>query len=494
MFAHNGGIMILRKLASFVLLILSLNTFAGGGGSDVGSGGDLVKCVPSAANNLFGLYSLDFLIFANQTSVKPTPVQSWQESIFNIRRAMADKTPELLVFFDEYIGDILNADQSRRHVWEPTDYTLKEINDEDLPLSIQIPVNCRDNGKLQLVQAVIRQNPTFTGSKLVVFKYMPKIFEKMASESPLQLSFLLVHEFLWSITDNVDRNRRINWFLHSPDFHNLSRIDVIDRLLGMGLKIKEIPRILDVNGRGHFTTLQDALSKIRPNETLIVKEGVYSTAGAPIITPVRLIGEGDRQKIIITGSRTAPIFDVALQSNQTLTVENLTLSMITEENLFLEDISKCAFQFTSGSIVFKATRILTDLPYLVRLETNVDLSIDSSYFEWGAHGIDVNMPYKGHLSVTNSTFYKPPKEFRYTVSAIRFRGSCSDYSGENCREDGLESFTGLFENNIFNGIQAIIRPDRLTEVNYERVQEMFRKNKCPNMPQNAPSWSRFFCT
>ncbi len=98
---------------------------------------------------------------------------------------------------------------------------------------------------------------------------------------------------MWSITDNVDRNRRINWFFHSPDFHNLSRFDVIDRLLGMGLKIKEIPRILDVNGRGHFTTLQDALSKIRPNETLIVKEGVYSTAGAPIITPVRLIGEGE---------------------------------------------------------------------------------------------------------------------------------------------------------------------------------------------------------
>ena len=115
-------------------------------------------------------------IFANQTSVKPTPVQSWQESIFNIRRSMADKTPELLVLFDEYIGDILNADQSRRHVWEPTDYTLKKINDADLSLSIQIPVNCRDNGKLQLVQAVIRQNPTFTGYKLVAFKYMPKIF------------------------------------------------------------------------------------------------------------------------------------------------------------------------------------------------------------------------------------------------------------------------------------------------------------------------------
>ena len=125
----------------------------------------------------------------------------------------------------------MNQDQSRRHVWEPTDYQLTEINDEDLPLAIEIPVNCRENGKLQLVQAVIRQNPTFTGSKLIVYKYMPKIFEKLENEKPLQLSFLLIHEFLWSISDNVDRNRRINWFFHSADFQKLSRLDVIDRLL-----------------------------------------------------------------------------------------------------------------------------------------------------------------------------------------------------------------------------------------------------------------------
>jgi hypothetical protein len=46
-----------------------------------------------------------------------------------------------------------------------------------------------------------------------------------------------VHEWLWDLSPNVDRNRRINHFLHSKKIEQLSPNEVQEYLKGMGLYI-----------------------------------------------------------------------------------------------------------------------------------------------------------------------------------------------------------------------------------------------------------------
>ncbi len=385
------------------ILILGL-TRIGLAGTDVGSGGDLVKCVPYSSNDLFGLYSLDYLVFSReQGAQQPKPVSSWQESIFNIRRVFIDKLPELLPIFDEFTNNILNEDQSRPQIWEPTDYALTEINDEDLPISVRIPVNCRENGQIQLVQAVVRQHPEFTGSPLIVYKYMPRIFEKVAEERPLQLSFLLLHEFLWSISNSVDRNRRINWFLHSQEIQNLSRVQIIDRLLGMGLDVKTVPRILDSTGRGHFLTLQEALAKAREGETIIIKEGVYSTGGASIVLPLKLVGEGDREKIIVKGTRNYPALDIALEPGQILDVQNLTLVRDIEFGNDRDYYEQHPLFISGGEARIKNSVIKSSSKYIAKLTNKENLKLENDVL-YGYKGIRIDLDYRGQVEITNSIF------------------------------------------------------------------------------------------
>lgn len=396
----------MKSIAVTVLATLLFNAPAHGrGGTDIGNGGDLVKCVPYNANDLFGLYSLDYLVFSRESGAsEPPEVKSWEESIFGIRRALIDKVPELLPVFDEFVNNILNQDHSRRQVWEPTDYSLIEINDEQLPVAVKIPVNCRDNGKIQIVQAVIRQHQQFSGAPAIVYKYMPKVFDKIAAERPLQLSFLLVHEFLWSISDNVDRNRRINWFFHSREFQQMSRTDVLDRLLGMGLDVRLVPRILDAEGRGHFTTLQDALAKARRGETIIIKEGTYSTGGASIVQPIRLIGEGDRNKILIKGTVTYPALEVVLADDEAAEVENLTMERMVNFDV-REYRRKEALTLVSGHLVVRnsnirsitrATTYLTDRPTIV---------FDGVDFSEADYGLQIESDFKGSADILNCSFH-----------------------------------------------------------------------------------------
>jgi len=360
---------------------LSLVSTCAYAGIDVGNGGDLVKCVPHEANDLFGFYSLDYLIFARSKGPQPMPAQSWEESIFRIRRTLVDKIPELLPIFDEFANNILNEDQSRRQVWEPTDYELREINDEDLPASVQIPVNCRDGGKIQLVQAVIRQKPEFTGSNLIVYKYMPRIFEKMAKERPLQLSFLLVHEFLWSISDNVDRNRRINWFFHSEEFQKMSRLDAINRLLSMGLNVLAIPRIVDASGLGHFTSLQEAIQKSRDGETLLLKEGIYSMAGTMITHSLNLIGDGKPGKTIIKGGLSDPALKLALEPKHIVRIENLMLSRMAEFSREDYQSSRAIDFATPGTLILKNVIVRSQGKFLIDLVGTMNLHLENVIFE-----------------------------------------------------------------------------------------------------------------
>ncbi|MCC7405643.1 MAG: hypothetical protein IT288_14685 [Bdellovibrionales bacterium] len=477
------------KLKLFLSLFVFLNVYALPlqAGTDVGSGGDLVKCVPYSGNDLFGLYSLDYLVFARESGAKqPLPVKSWEESIFNIRRMFIDKLPELLPVFDEFTNNILNEDQSRRQIWEPTDYALVELDDEKLPISVKIPVNCRDNGKVQLVQAVIRQNPGFTGSPLIVYKYMPKIFEKMASERPLQLSFLLVHEFLWSISDNVDRNRRINWFLHSQELPSLSRIEIIDRLLGMGLDVQTVPRILDSQGRGHFSTLQDALAKARAGETIVVKEGVYSTGGASIVVPIKIRGEGDRRKIIIKGTKTYPAIDVNLEVDQLAEFDNVTIVRDVSPDNDDEYYYSNPLFVSSGRVLIKNSVIKSGSKYILRLNNQEKVRFEKCEFV-GYKGIVIDLMFRGQIEVLQSTFQT--ERYSLLFDATRFTGLFAENTFQTeCAVDDMVSDNPWDDSNTEEGKKRVLESKMKT---IRALGPMFVNNKYPKVKD--PVKDKYWC-
>jgi hypothetical protein len=142
--------------------------------------------------------------------------------------------PELQASFKVFSKNILNKDPHFTYVWEEASFGLVDIKDEDL-VSL-LPENCRGpNGQAQIIQAVVRQPSGFTGMpNKIVFGYQPKVLKEMHERAPLQLSFLLVHEWLWEFSQNVQVNRRVNRFLHSVEFQEMSRDQILSTLRAMG--------------------------------------------------------------------------------------------------------------------------------------------------------------------------------------------------------------------------------------------------------------------
>lgn len=180
----------------------------------VGNGGDSIECRKDAGNPFDGTYSLDYILTyrtANDNAdIVPAP--SWQASLERIKLLFQDKLPELSESFEDFTRNILNADPSQSRIWEEAPWGLVDLKDE-ATISL-VPESCKQDGKVRVVQAVIRQKPEATPrpKRTIIYKYVPEVFKKLAAQSPLQLSFLLVHEWLWDVSKNVDRNRRLNRF------------------------------------------------------------------------------------------------------------------------------------------------------------------------------------------------------------------------------------------------------------------------------------------
>ncbi|HEY8269762.1 MAG TPA: hypothetical protein VIG33_02660, partial [Pseudobdellovibrionaceae bacterium] len=157
-----------------------------------------------------------------------------------ILKILQDKAPTLAPYFKDFRDLVFNTDYSKTKVWESTPFGLVELDDQNI--TSLIPENCKKEGKTQLIQAVIREFQSFSGADIghIIYKFDPKIVDSLDKKSPLQLSFLMVHEWLWDLSQNVDRNRRINRFLHSREIESMSSEKVIKTLQGMGLTIPDV--------------------------------------------------------------------------------------------------------------------------------------------------------------------------------------------------------------------------------------------------------------
>ncbi|MBL7715283.1 MAG: hypothetical protein JNL01_07410 [Bdellovibrionales bacterium] len=231
------------------LMTASSPAWAGG---YVGNGGDGIVCTASPDNDLNGTYALDYVLTrtAAQGDDGLAVVKSWQDSSQRILKILQTKVPGLVSSFQEFTRLVFNTDYSLTRVWEAAPFGLTDLNDQKI--ASLIPPNCMvpapkgapagTPAKIQVIQAIIRLYQSFSGSKpgYLVYRYFPQVIADLDRQAPVQLSFLMVHEWLWDLSTNVERNRRINRFLHSRDIETMTAAQVQTALSGMGLTIPGI--------------------------------------------------------------------------------------------------------------------------------------------------------------------------------------------------------------------------------------------------------------
>lgn len=138
-----------------------------------------------------------------------------------MQNLISKKLPELSNSFKSYVQNLNNfSDDSKPYIWKINYRDLEDISDENL--EVDLPMNCVRLGEYHVAQAVIRnlQAPTYAFPKgQIVFEFSR---DALAYLNDTQTSFLYVHEWLWDLSDNVEANRNLNYFLHSEQFEKMS--------------------------------------------------------------------------------------------------------------------------------------------------------------------------------------------------------------------------------------------------------------------------------
>jgi hypothetical protein len=211
----------------FLILVAGGAQARGGGGADVGNGGNVIQCSGSSE-----LQSFDYVLTQNilNRNLQLRPAQSLQESLQRIRSLIATQLPELSGSFDEFIQQIRNTDPSKHYVW----VAETSLNEIDTPEHVFIPAKCRNlHGSIRILQAVVRNTTSDPEDSKIFFHYDPQIYTGLAG---LQLSFLVVHEWLWNFTDDITVNRKVDYLLHSSWLENVSSNEAMKELEKLGIR------------------------------------------------------------------------------------------------------------------------------------------------------------------------------------------------------------------------------------------------------------------
>lgn len=197
------------------------------------NGGDSLRCMASVENAFEGIYVLDYLVGA--TASEDAVAGLADDSLNEIAEWLSRTVPALGMEFNLFVTDATNQIGihpilSSDHVWRPRQLGLNNINDE--VLVSPLPRNCHAaDGTIALQQTVVRE--WVPGVRGLVFNYDQDAVNALTNAEH-QLSFLLVHEWLWTHADNADVIRNLNWFIHSRRSRELSTIDVTYTLASLG--------------------------------------------------------------------------------------------------------------------------------------------------------------------------------------------------------------------------------------------------------------------
>ncbi|MGI4991616.1 hypothetical protein ACRXCV_03255 [Halobacteriovorax sp. GFR7] len=175
------------------------------GGSRVGNGGDILLCGNSIevldsyrAKN----YSSDKMAI-NEEATPAAIIEKLENTIPHLGKS-------LRVFISNYKERQSFSDST---YWSPED---ELINIEDEELMSKLPADC------SLVQAVVR----FKTARKIFF-FNKEVFSNISEE---QLSWILVHEWLWDYLKSSSDIRDVNHFLHSYEFIDANESEMMSFL------------------------------------------------------------------------------------------------------------------------------------------------------------------------------------------------------------------------------------------------------------------------
>ena len=199
---------------SALLVFTSVGMAADGSGSH---GGDTVTCEKSESSTFAGYWNLDYLLTytAQNNNGDVAPVQNWQQSSIRILKILDAKIPSAAASFRAFAADVMNTtDYAKTHIWEEGSFGLVLIKKSDETyqyIDRYLPKNCyaaNGQGEINLIRTVTRTQK----DRATFYAFDSQIIKDL---SPLQLSFLYVHEWLRDYTNDERIIRRVNRLLHS---------------------------------------------------------------------------------------------------------------------------------------------------------------------------------------------------------------------------------------------------------------------------------------
>lgn len=219
----------MRNMILFLMIFFSSQIFAAAGmmiNGDGRGGGDVVQCYDNQDISRYsGLYSLDYLLTRendfNENSSEHFRFANYRSGVdiaFEIATKLEEVSPRASKSLLSFLGLVENTDWANNdkdsdvfRIWIPAP-RLKDYKDEDF--INELPQNCyRDDGNMNIMQLILREDVNSN----ILYHYNKKLFNELAG-TPLQMSYLLIHEWLRDYTVHASVIRRVTNFLHSQDF------------------------------------------------------------------------------------------------------------------------------------------------------------------------------------------------------------------------------------------------------------------------------------
>jgi len=213
------------------LLILFITvisfSFAKAGGVQVGNGGNIVRCQGES-----DFFSLEYIMTKNMygNSVQPVQVRTLQDSLNRISNLIAQKLPKLAPSFMEFVSQYQNSDSSKTYLWHQADITPTPSE------NLFLPSWCNNSfGTIDVLQVIARTITIDSKNHVQVhFDYDPDMMSELEYTSTLQLSFLVVHEWIWNLTKDPKKNRKLDYLLHSTLMDSMTANEVAQELVKFG--------------------------------------------------------------------------------------------------------------------------------------------------------------------------------------------------------------------------------------------------------------------
>ena len=154
-------------------------------------------------------------------------VRAIAQRLLQINRGMSDSLSKFVEFNEDPI------DLTKDQVWEMSTNPLINLDDQDL---MRIPKSCLANAAtdFKLYQAVVRYKLGWGKTSIVHFAADSTVLNELESNAPLQLSYLYIHEWLRSYTENAHVLSMANQILHAEKWPTIEG-DFVRALEQIGL-------------------------------------------------------------------------------------------------------------------------------------------------------------------------------------------------------------------------------------------------------------------